>query len=90
MTDSYPSTIHQAESAVYQIRLQGHLGPQWQSWFDGLVVTLEESGNTLLSGPVQDQAALHGLLRKIRDLGLVLLLVQAIEPEPKTTSPIES
>ena len=66
---------------VYQIRVKGHLGPQWTDWFEGLTITLEENGDTLLTGPVVDQSALHGLLRKVRDLGLPLLSVQSIETE---------
>ncbi len=66
---------------VYQIRVKGHLGPQWTDWFEGLTITLEENGSTLLTGPVVDQSALHGLLRKVRDLGLPLLSVQSIESE---------
>ncbi|MCB9076411.1 MAG: hypothetical protein H6631_02365 [Anaerolineaceae bacterium] len=66
---------------VYQIRLQGHLGRQWSNWFGGLTVTLEDNGETLLTGPVIDQAALHGLLRKVRDIGLPLLSVVRIEPD---------
>ncbi len=64
---------------IYQIRVKGHLGPQWTDWFEGLAVTLEEDGDTLLTGPVHDQSALHGLLRRVRDLGLPLLSVQNIE-----------
>ncbi|MBE7553463.1 MAG: hypothetical protein HS126_20525 [Anaerolineales bacterium] len=60
---------------VYQIRLKGHLGRQWTDWFEGLTLTLEANGDTLLTGPVADQAALHGLLRKVRDLGLPLVEV---------------
>ncbi|HMQ52367.1 MAG TPA: hypothetical protein PKE64_29600 [Anaerolineae bacterium] len=60
---------------VYQIRLQGHLGRQWANWFEGLILTLEANGETLLTGPVADQAALYGLLRKVRDLGLPLIEV---------------
>jgi hypothetical protein len=63
---------------VYQIRLKGHLGRQWTEWFEGLTITLEENGDTLLTGPVADQAALHGLLRKVRDLGLPLLSVMRV------------
>lgn len=64
---------------IYQIRLKGHLGQQWAAWFDGLAITLEANGDTLLTGPVTDQAALHGLLRKVRDLGLPLLAVTCID-----------
>lgn len=60
---------------VYEIRVVGHLSPQWMDWFEGLTVSLEEDGNTLLIGPVADQAALYGLLRKIRDLGMTLVSV---------------
>ena len=64
---------------IYQIRLKGHLGQQWSAWFEGLAVTLEDNGETLLEGPVIDQAALHGLLRKVRDLGLPLLAITCSE-----------
>ncbi len=66
---------------VYQIQIKGHLGPRWEDWFDGLTIRLEGNGDTLLTGPVVDQAALHGLLRKIRDLGLPLLSIVRIEPD---------
>ena len=65
---------------VYQIRIKGHLGPQWADWFAGLTVTLEANGETLLSGPVVDQAALYGLLRKLRDVGLPLISVTRAGP----------
>ena len=68
---------------VYEIRLKGHLEARWGQWFDGLTITLEESGNTLLSGPLADQAALHGILKKVRDLGLTLLSVNSVEPDTK-------
>jgi hypothetical protein len=66
---------------LYQIRVKGHLGREWTDWFEGLTITLEENGDTLITGPVADQAALHGLLRKVRDLGIPLLSVQSIETE---------
>jgi hypothetical protein len=63
---------------VYQIKIKGHLGRQWTAWFEGLTITLEEDGDTLLTGPVIDQAALHGLLKKVRDLGMPLLSVNRV------------
>ena len=65
---------------VYQIRIKGHLGDRWSDWFGGLTITLEENGDTLLTGPVVDQAALYGLLRKVRDLGMPLLSVIRVKP----------
>jgi hypothetical protein len=65
---------------VYQIRVQGHLGRQWTAWFEGMTLTLEEDGVTRLAGPVVDQAALHGLLRKVRDLGMTLISVMRLGP----------
>jgi hypothetical protein len=65
---------------VYQIRIKGHLGPQWTDWFEGLSITLEDNGDTLLTGPVVDQAALHGLLRKVRDLGMPLISAIRVKP----------
>ena len=67
---------------IYQIRLKGHLGGQWTDWFGGLTITLEDNGDTRLTGPVIDQAALYGLLRKVRDLSLPLLSVNRVEPGP--------
>ena len=68
---------------VYQIRIEGHLDDQWADWFSGLSVSLEENGDTLLTGAVVDQAALFGLLKKIRDLGLPLVSVNRVEPCPE-------
>ncbi len=67
---------------IYQIRIKGHLGRQWADRFDGLSITLENNGDTLLTGSVVDQAALHGILRRIRDLGIPLLSVNSVEPGP--------
>jgi hypothetical protein len=68
-------TGHQGSTGRYEIRFQGHLHSRWAGWFDGLIVTNEIDGTTLVQGPVADQAALHGLLRKLNDLGLPLLSV---------------
>jgi hypothetical protein len=67
-----------SQPMVYQIRVKGHLGSQWQDWFGGLTVTLEDNGETLLTGPVVDQAALHGLIKKVRDLGMPLVSVVSV------------
>ena len=64
---------------IYQIRLKGHLDRQWIHWFEGLTITLEEDGNTLLAGPLTDQAALHGLIKKVRDLGMPLVSVGQVQ-----------
>lgn len=70
-----------ATPTYYQIRIKGHLPDHWSDWFDGLTLTLDtERGETTLSGPVVDQAALHGLLNKVRDLGLTLLAVNQMKP----------
>jgi hypothetical protein len=66
----------------YEIRLKGHLHDRWAEWFDGLTITREDNGETLLAGPVVDQAALHGLLRRVRDLGLPLVSVMQVDPKP--------
>jgi len=75
MSDKLNPKLTPSQPMVYQIRLKGHLDDQWTDWFEGLTITLEEDGTTLLSGPVADQAALHGLLKKVRDLGMPLVSV---------------
>ncbi len=79
MTDEHVPKRDSNQPIVYQIRIKGHLGQQWTSWFESLTNTLEEDGNTLLSGLMIDQSALHGILKKIRDLGMPLLSVNSVE-----------
>ena len=69
-----------SQPPCYEIRLKGHLDGKWAEWFEGLTITLEEGGDTLLTGAVVDQAALHGLLKKVRDLGMPLVSVSPVEP----------
>jgi hypothetical protein len=69
---------------VYQIRIKCHLGSDWANWFEGLNITREENGDTLLTGPVVDQAALHGLLKKVRDLGMTLVSVNQVNADKQT------
>src|SRR5512141_1222904 len=80
MSNQHGRKTDPSQPMIYQIRLKGHLGSQWTDWFGGLTITLEENGDTLLTGPVIDQAALFGLLKKVRDLGLPLVSVNRSEP----------
>ena len=80
MSNELNSKTDPGEAMVYQIRIKGHLGRQWTDWFEGLSITHEDNGDTLLTGPVIDQAALHGLLKKVRDLGMPLLSVNRMNP----------
>ena len=75
-------TSNKHQPAVYQIKIKGHLGSQWADWFGGLTIILQEDGHTLLSGPIVDDAALHGLLKRVRDLGMPLISVNPIESIP--------
>jgi len=81
MSNESNSSNEKAESLIYQIRIKGHLDRKWTDWFSGLSITSLNNGETLLTGPVLDQAALHGLLRKVRDVSLPLVAVIRIEPE---------
>jgi hypothetical protein len=85
MTEKQPSQPDLSQPAVYQIRIKGQLDAQWTNWFDGLTITPAEDGDTLLTGPVMDQAALHGLLKKVRDLGLPLVSVVPVLPKKTHT-----
>ena len=79
MSNTPDPAIKPNRPVIYQIRVEGHLRPQWVEWFEGLTITLEPDGTSLLCGPVIDQAALYGLIKKVRDLGLPLLLVSRLE-----------
>ena len=81
MNATSASTGDQYEPGQYEIRLKGHLDDKWVDWFEGLTITRADNGETLLTGPVVDQAALHGVLRKVRDLGLPLVSVNQIDPK---------
>ncbi len=89
MANKRNPTTDPGEPIVYQIRIKGHLGRQWTDWFEGLSITLEENGDTLVTGPVVDQAALHGLLRKVRDLGVPLLSVIRFTPGDADVSAVK-
>ena len=72
------------QPTTYQVRIKGHLGPEWTDWFGGLAITLDNNGDTLLTGLVVDQAALHGLLRRVRDLGMPLVSVSQMKGEEES------
>ena len=80
MTAPRDSPIDRPEAGHYEIRLRGHLEIRWAAWFDGMTLSHEKDGSTMLSGPVVDQAALHGLIQKARDTGLEMVSVMHIEP----------
>ena len=88
MADNRRTEPKPDEPLIYQIRIKGHLNAQWTDWFEGLTITLEDNGDTLLTGPVVDQAALHGLLKKVRDLGMPLIAVMHIAANDADTSAI--
>ena len=89
MSNKRNPIIHSSQPIVYQIRIRGHLSRQWTDWFEGLTITLEEDGDTLLTGTVIDQAALHGWLKKVRDLGMPLLSVNSVEPSRQDVSDVK-
>jgi hypothetical protein len=90
MSERHTPTPDRPEAGRYEIRLTGHLDARWAAWFDGLTVSQESDGTTVLSGPIADQAALHGVIQHVRDLGLPLISVTRVEtdrPELPTTNP---
>ena len=85
-----PSKPNAKPKIIYQIKIKGHLDNQWSEWFEGLVIEPVEGGNTLLTGPVVDDAALHGLLKKVRDLGLPLISVNRVGNGKSDTAGLET
>lgn len=81
MTDFNPINPQPGQPSVYQIKVKGHLGCQWANWFENMTIQQEASGDTTFTGPVIDQAALHGLLTKVRNLGLPLLSITRIDAD---------
>ena len=89
MSNTLNPTTDPSQPLVYQIRIEGHLGREWADWFEGLAITALDNGETLLTGPVIDQAALHGLLKKVRDLGMPLVSVNRGKPGQADVSDIK-
>jgi hypothetical protein len=86
-----PSAGHRHDPGRYEIRLKGHLTARWAAWFDGMTLTTHRDGTTVLDGPVPDQAALHGMLTKLRDLGLPLIsLTQVADPQTPPRIPLDT
>ena len=79
MSETYPSTEDHDKPELYEIRLKGHLDERWANWFEGLTFTHESDGTTILDGPLTDQAALHGVLNWIRDLGLAIIEIKSVD-----------
>jgi hypothetical protein len=90
MASTFNSTGDPDQLMAYQIRIKGHLGREWTDWFEGLTITFEDNGETLLTGAVVDQAALYGLLRKVRDVGLPLLSVVCVKPGQAEVSDVNA
>jgi hypothetical protein len=89
MSNDINSESDPGQPMIYQIRIKGHLGREWADWFGGLAITVLDNGDTLLTGPVLDQAALHGALRKVRDLAMPLVSVMRVKPGKADTSDVK-
>ena len=89
MANDSNSQSEKAQPLIYQIRVKGHLGQHFTDWFEGFTITAQDRGSTLLTGPVVDQAALHGLLRKVRDLAMPLISVICVKPDPTDASDLK-
>jgi hypothetical protein len=85
MSDKINANPEPNQSLIYRIKIKGHLGSQWTDWFEGMTITAKDDGETLITGSVADQAALYGLLKKVRDLGIPLVSVSPVEPETPAT-----
>jgi hypothetical protein len=88
MSNEINSESEKAQPLIYQIRIKGHLGREWTDWFEGLTITALDNGETLLTGPVVDQAALYGVLKKVRDVAMPLLSVVCVTPGQAETSDV--
>jgi hypothetical protein len=89
MNQPRASADARSEAGTYEIRLAGHLDARWAAWFDGLTVSRESNGITTISGPIADQTGLHGVLQRVRDLGLPLLSVSQVEVDPPAVPAID-
>ena len=89
MSETPASAGDRHEPGRYEIRLKGHLDRRWAAWFDGLSLTHQSDGTTVIHGPIADQAALHGLLQKVRDVGLPLVSVMCVEPDQPADRPVD-
>ena len=89
MDERTPKRGVSPNAGSYEIRLSGQLDARWSAWFDGMTVTAEGDGTTVISGSIVDQAALHGILQRVRDLGLPLISVERLPPGAPTSLPTD-
>jgi hypothetical protein len=81
LTNNFNPKMDPGKTMIYQIRIKGHLGSQWSDWFEGQTITLEDNGDTLITGPLIDQATLYGLLKRVRDVGLILVSLTQVQSD---------